>query len=104
MGTRSIGRIRAISRDKERHMPTTAEIVAAYGAAWNEPDAGKRRTLLERAWADDGTYTDPVADGAGRDALMEIIDGFHKQSPGASIVLTSGVDQHHNKIRFAWDF
>ncbi len=85
-------------------MPTTAEIVTAYGAAWNEADAGKRRTLLERAWADDGTYTDPTSDGAGRDALLEIIAGFHIQSPGGSIVITSGIDQHHNRIRFAWDF
>lgn len=85
-------------------MPTTAEVVAAYGAAWNEGDAGKRRTLLERSWTDDGTYTDSISDGKGRDGLLKIIAGFHAERPGASIVVTSGVDQHHDKIRFAWDF
>ncbi len=83
-------------------MASVAEIVAAYGAAWNETDAGKRRTLLEPAWADDGVYVDPVSHGAGRDALIEIIAGFHAQSPGSKIVITSGIDQHHDVIRFAW--
>ena len=27
---------------------------------------GKRRQLLEKAWADDGAYTDPQSDVAGR--------------------------------------
>ena len=36
------------------------ETVQAYAAAWLEPDADKRRELLMQAWADDGTYTDPM--------------------------------------------
>jgi hypothetical protein len=83
-------------------MPTTAEIFAAYGEAWNQTDELKRRALLDQAWADDGLYVDPVSEGRGRDALSEIIAGFHKQAPGARIVVTSGLDQHHNQIRFAW--
>ena len=82
----------------------TTDIIEAYIAAWNEPDAGKRRKLLDTAWADDGAYCDPLADIAGRDALDGLIAAFHAQRPGASIERVSAVDQHHDKVRFAWAF
>ncbi len=85
-------------------MPEPADTIIAYMDAWNEPDASKRRTLLEKAWADDGIYIDPLADVKGRDALAATIAGFHVQQPGARIELASGIDQHHNQIRFRWDF
>ena len=85
-------------------MPTAEEIVNAYTAAWNEPDDGKRRRLLEAAWAEDGAYTDPQSDVAGREALVALIGGMHGQMPGARIDVTSKTDLHHNKLRFAWKF
>jgi hypothetical protein len=81
-----------------------SEQLAAYMAAWNESDAAKRMALLEKAWADEGVYIDPVADVKGRDALAATIAALHAQQPGARIELASGVDQHHNQIRFRWDF
>ncbi len=83
-------------------MANTNEIVHAYMAAWNEKDEGKRRQLLEKAWADDGRYTDPMSDAAGREALVALISQFHKQMPGAGILPTSGIDGHHGRLRFAW--
>lgn len=79
-----------------------ARIVDAYGAAWLERDPAKRLALLETAWADDGVYQDPNADVTGRQALSDHIGGFHKAMPGARIVLTSGADVHHGKLRFTW--
>ena len=73
-------------------MSNTEEVVAAYMAAWNETDEGKRRRLLEKAWADDGAYTDPQSDVAGRDALVALIGGMHGQMPGARIDVTSKTD------------
>ena len=81
---------------------TTQQITDAYGASWGEPDVAKRRTLLEQAWADDATYTDPQSDVTGRDGLIELISGFQAQANGAKIVATSAVDEHHGKIRFTW--
>jgi hypothetical protein len=78
------------------------ETVTTYGDAWNEPDADKRRALLEAAWADDGTYRDPTASVDGRDGLLEHIAGFRDALPGARIEMTSGVDEHHGWARFAW--
>lgn len=73
-----------------------------YGNAWGETDAAKRAQLLEQAWADGGTYTDPQSHAQGRDGLSELIAGFQAQMNGARIVATSAVDQHHETFRFTW--
>jgi hypothetical protein len=80
----------------------TKDTIATYMAAWNERDETKRTKLLDRCWADAGTYTDPMSDVAGREQLAAVIAGFHQQMPDASIVITSGVDEHHGRIRFGW--
>jgi hypothetical protein len=78
------------------------ETVAAYAAAWNEPDIAARRQLLEKAWATAGTYTDPTIHLEGRDALVQHISGFLKGLPGARIAPTSRTDLHHGQLRFTW--
>jgi len=80
----------------------TKETVEAYIAAWNETDEAKRRALIDKCWAENGTYTDPMADVSGRDALATLIVGFQAQMPGATIEITSGIDEHHGRIRFGW--
>jgi SnoaL-like protein len=80
------------------------EIVKMYCAAWNEPEAQHRRELLEKAWAADGTYTDPQSHVEGREALAEHIGRFLKNSPGARILQTSRADFHHGMFRFTWKF
>lgn len=80
----------------------TNEVVQAYMAAWNEADEPTRRELLEKAWAEDGRYTDPMSDAPGREALVALIAQFQRQMPGASITATSGIDEHHGSLRFAW--
>ena len=81
----------------------TDEIVAAYGAAWNETDEAKRTALLEHSWADDGIYNDPTATAYGRAALITHIGGFHAAMPGHTIDLISGVDTYNGCIRVAWE-
>jgi hypothetical protein len=81
---------------------STQQIAETYGAAWNETNEGKRRALLEQAWADDGVYTDPQSHVEGRDALVALITGFQQTMPGARIVPTSAADEHHGQIRFTW--
>jgi hypothetical protein len=78
------------------------EVVASYGAAWNERDESARRKLLEEAWADDAVYCDPTATVTGRDALVEHIAGFHQMFSGARVDQASGVDEHDGWLRFAW--
>lgn len=78
------------------------ETVDTYAAAWNEPDVAARRRLLEKAWAVDGTYTDPTVHLEGREALVQHISGFLKSLPGARIAPTSRADVHHGLLRFTW--
>lgn len=80
----------------------TKETVEAYLAAWNETDESRRRALIDQCWAESGTYTDPMSDVSGRDGLNSLIAQFQQQMPGATIAFTSGVDEHHGRIRFGW--
>jgi hypothetical protein len=79
-----------------------AELVATYGEAWNEPDEAARRKLLDEAWSDAGSYCDPTAAVAGREELLTHIAGMRQAFPGARIVTTSGVEEHHGWFRFSW--
>ena len=78
------------------------ELIALYNRAWSEPDYALRQELLEQIWAEDGTYTDPTAHVAGRKALVDHIGAFFEQFPGAHFVVTSGIDTHHQNLRFTW--
>jgi len=79
-----------------------SEVVATYGAAWAETDEAARRKLLDEAWAETGTYLDPMGRADGREALVQHIGGFHQMMPGHRIDMASGVDEHDGFVRFAW--
>jgi SnoaL-like domain len=83
-------------------MTTTEEIVLAYIDAWSETDVGKRRALLEKSWAENGTYTDPTVEVEGQEALVQHIAGIHQRFVDCRILLTSRVDEHHGRLRFTW--
>jgi hypothetical protein len=79
-----------------------SELITLYTGAWSEPDRALRQQLLERVWAEDGTYTDPTAHVAGRKEFVDHIGGLFERFPGAHFELTSGIDTHHEKLRFSW--
>jgi hypothetical protein len=76
--------------------------VQSYVDAWNEPDETNRRRLLERSWAEAGTYTDPSVHVEGREALVHHAGTFGSRWPGARIVVTGGIAQHHEMLLFTW--
>jgi hypothetical protein len=78
------------------------DVLAAYDAAWNEPDAAERARLLARALSDDGELVDPSGRYQGRQAVNERIAGFGNRFPGARVTITSGIDEHHGFARYAW--
>ena len=78
------------------------EAVSTYGDAWNEPDEQKRRELLEKSWADDAIYQDPMGRAEGREALVAHIAGFQQMMAGNTIESTSAVDTYGNVFRFSW--
>lgn len=81
---------------------TVVANVLNYVAAWNEPNAASRLQILGRCWAKDASYVDPNVKLRGRAALCEHITKLHARRPGARIEMMSGVDLHHNVVRFLW--
>ena len=90
--------------------PANAQVAAArqtaltqYAGAWNKTTEAEILAALKNCWTPESTYTDPQTDTArGPAALTQVILGFHKALPGATIVPTSGLDVHHNYGRFSW--
>ena len=81
---------------------TVVANVLAYVAAWNEPDAAARLSILSGCWADDAVYVDPNVELKGRTALVQHISKVQSGRPGARIEVMSGIALHHNVLRFLW--
>src|SRR3954454_15212956 len=77
-------------------------ITDTYIAAWNEADPQRRRALVAETWTADGTYLDPLMQGAGADGIAEMIGAAQGQFPGHRFELAFGPDAHHDVVRFAW--
>jgi hypothetical protein len=82
-------------------VPTIEDIVLAYVAAWNEHDPARCRDHVANCWAVDATAIGTTSVLVGREALVADIERFHREMPGYRGVLTSGLDAHHNVVRFA---
>jgi hypothetical protein len=81
---------------------TVVAAVLDYVAAWNEPNVATRQQILDRCWAEDAAYVDPNVELRGRTALCEHISKVQAGRPGARIEMMSGVDVHHQVVRFLW--
>ena len=79
-----------------------ARTVTQYMAAWNEPEGAARSALLAQCWSDGGIYVDPGVSLAGRDALNAHIAKVQASRPGARLEFMSGIDIHHDVVRFLW--
>ena len=80
------------------------DLVERYIETWNEPALDARRAAVAELWADDGTYTDPLAAVRGHDEIAGLIGAVQAQFPGHVIRLADeGVDAHHGIGRFRWE-
>jgi hypothetical protein len=77
--------------------------VDAYFAMWNEDDTAARTKSIIEAWAEEGRYSDPGRDATGYAALNEMVSVARPQFPGHTIRQSSGIDAHHEHVRFAWE-
>jgi hypothetical protein len=83
-------------------MSNINEIVLRYLAVWNERDAQRRRALVAKTWTEDGNYIDRVRDGAGHDRIDQMIATAQEHFPGYRLNLASGIEAHHDYVRFSW--
>jgi hypothetical protein len=83
-------------------MSNVNEVVVRYLAAWNEREPAKRRALVAEAWTEDGTYVDAARDGIGHDGLDAMIATAQEHFPGYRLDLVSGIEVHHDCLRFSW--
>lgn len=79
-----------------------SRIAARYIAAWNEPDAGRRRALVSEVFAPRATYIDPMAHSAGHDEINAMIGAVQQQFAGLRFSLHGKQDGHNNVVRFFW--
>jgi SnoaL-like domain len=78
-------------------------VVERYLESWNESDPEARRGAVADVWAPDGTYTDPLADVRGHEAIDALIAGAQGMFPGHVFRLAGAVDTHHDIARFGWE-
>jgi hypothetical protein len=81
---------------------TIIKTINDYVAAWNEINVTARMKFLEGCWTEEATYLDPTVEVRGRKALGEHIAKMQATRPGARIEMMSGIDVHHNVVRFLW--
>jgi len=79
------------------------DLAQRYIDAWNETDAGARRTAVDKLYTDDARYIDPLAVAQGREAIASMIGAAQEQFAGFSFRLVGPVDGHHNQARFGWE-
>jgi hypothetical protein len=83
-------------------MSTYDNAAHAYIAAWNTFDAAERKDAVAALFAQEATYTDPLAAVSGPDAIAELIGGAQQQFAGWTFRLAGPVDGHHSQARFTW--
>ena len=77
--------------------------IDTYLAAWNEPDATRRATLVARAWASDGVLTDPPLAAEGHAAISAMAATLQAQFPGHRFRRSTAIDAHHGYLRVGWE-
>jgi hypothetical protein len=84
-------------------MSSLEHTVQRYIDSWNETDARRRRALIEEVYAPDASYTDPLVEVSGWDAIDQTVQAVQQQFPGLRFTLGDMVDAHHDQVRFRWN-
>lgn len=91
-------------RRRHRHPWVMSEYQNAaqrYIDTWNEQDPAKRKALVSELFTVDASFTDPLTQLAGTEAIDQLIGGAQEQFAG--LVFSLGdVDGHHDIARFTW--
>lgn len=81
------------------------DVIAAWEAAWSEPDDIARRRRLEHALVDNAVWVGsaPIGKREGIDEINAFLGAFlPERSPDGRIVNTSAVEELHGFLRYTW--
>jgi hypothetical protein len=84
-------------------MTEITTVVDTYLAALTEADPAARTDQVKTAWADDAHFVDPLLEATGHDAIAALADAVTGQFPGHTFRRTTGIDAHHDLVRFVWE-
>jgi hypothetical protein len=84
-------------------MTDVTATIDTYLSAWNEKDPARRKDLIGRVWAPDGRLTDPPLAAEGHSGISDMAAALQAQFPGHRFRRASGVDMHHEYLRFRWE-
>ncbi|MCR9095004.1 MAG: DUF2358 domain-containing protein [bacterium] len=84
-------------------MPEPDESLAHMMAAWNEPEPARVRAHLDAALSPDVVFIDPSIVTRGIDEFEANVHEVHDRLPGAEYRRASGLDHHHDLVRYAWE-
>ncbi|MBR8254215.1 nuclear transport factor 2 family protein [Burkholderia ambifaria] len=79
-----------------------AELIDRYFDAWNEPDAARRRALIDATYASDAAYRDPLMAGDGHTGIDTMIAAVQERFPAFRFRRTTDVDGFGQHLRFSW--
>ncbi len=78
-------------------------VIDAYLEAYAEEDIERRTKLIEQAWSPDGRLVDPPLEAKGHTGINEQATAVNTHFPGHRFRRTTGVDAHHEFVRFGWE-
>ena len=84
-------------------MTDITNTVDTYLSAWSEPDPARRAELIASVWTEDGRLVDPPLSGEGHDGISDMAEVLQQHYAGHRFRRTSGIDAHHDHLRFAWE-
>lgn len=76
--------------------------VDSFFRAWNATSDTDRNIAIQATWTDDGSVKDPLADVRGHEAIAGFIAEAVARFPGHTFRPSSGIDAHHDLVRFGW--
>jgi hypothetical protein len=66
-------------------------------------DAVCRAELISQVWVAEGRLVDPPLAAEGHDGISDMAAALQQQFAGHRFRRVSGIDEHHDQFRFAWE-
>ena len=79
-----------------------AHVLQAYADFWSEPEATRRKELVDVCWSEESEIFGPGYYFKGKKAVLAEASRFQNSEPGHRIVLTSGFDIQGSLARFTF--